>query len=40
MDRDIKEINEILDTTRIHPENYVLAKKIAKDALEDDEVIF
>ena len=27
---------DILDTTRIHPENYVLAKKIAKDALEDE----
>jgi transcriptional accessory protein Tex/SPT6 len=24
----------VLDGTRIHPENYVLAKKIAKDALD------
>lgn len=29
-----EEDNDILDTTRIHPENYVLAKKIAKDALD------
>ena len=25
-----------MDTTRIHTENYVLARKIAKDALEDE----
>ena len=31
-----KEEFDILDTTRIHPENYVLAKKIAKDALDDE----
>ncbi|MFO0131554.1 MAG: hypothetical protein ACK52J_03305 [bacterium] len=24
----------MLDSTRIHPENYVLARKIAKDALD------
>jgi transcription elongation factor SPT6 len=28
------EEQDILDSTRIHPENYVLAKKIAKDALD------
>jgi transcription elongation factor SPT6 len=33
-----KEEFDILDTTRIHPENYVLAKKIAKDALDDDKI--
>lgn len=27
---------DILDQTRIHPENYVLAKKIAKDAVEEE----
>lgn len=27
---------EMLDFTRIHPENYALAKKIAKDALDED----
>ncbi len=27
-----------MDTTRIHPENYVLAKKIAKDALDDEKI--
>ena len=26
--------HDVLDATRIHPENYVLAKKIAKDALD------
>ncbi len=26
----------MLDTTRIHTDNYVLARKIAKDALEDE----
>ncbi len=31
-----KEAFDILDSTRIHPENYVLAKKIAKDALDDE----
>lgn len=29
-----EEDQDILDSTRIHPENYVLAKKIAKDALD------
>lgn len=28
------EEHDVLDATRIHPENYVLAKKIAKDALD------
>ena len=27
---------EALDSTRIHPENYILAKKIARDALDED----
>jgi len=30
---------DVLDATRIHPENYLLAKKIAKDALDEDEDI-
>lgn len=29
-----EEDHDVLDNTRIHPENYVLAKKIAKDALD------
>lgn len=28
--------HEVLDSTRIHPENYLLAKKIARDALDED----
>ena len=29
---------EVLDSTRIHPETYVWARKMAVDALEYDEV--
>lgn len=28
--------HEALDSTRIHPENYILAKKIARDALDEE----
>ena len=28
--------HEALETTRIHPENYILAKKIARDALDEE----
>jgi len=30
---------EALDSTRIHPENYILAKKIARDALDDEDYV-
>lgn len=33
-----KKIDEVLDTTRIHPESYFLARKMAADALEAEEI--
>lgn len=35
----VQELEEfdLLDSTRIHPENYCLAKKIAKDGLDDEQ---
>lgn len=35
-DFEVEKRPETLDITRIHPDNYGLAKKIAKDALEED----
>jgi len=39
LDFDNEKRPESLDITRIHPDNYSLAKKIAKDALDEDSVV-